>query len=272
MTSLSSDSERTPLPRGRGGAEVHRVGDLVERTADHWTTTVHDYLRHLEKSGFPGAPRPIAIENGIERLSYVEGEVLARPDWRPGELCNWPVWAREDRVLIAAAKLIRELHECAAGFEPVNPAWREHQAPTRDGEIVVHGDLGPHNTVYRNGLPVAFIDWDQAHPSESILELAAAAWQYVPLGPEERFVRYGWDPVPDLGERLGLFCASYGAKDEDLILWALQQARQRALERLRHFPVDASEAAAYIRLIADELDWFHSMQQSLRRGLSKHLR
>lgn len=142
----------------------------------------------------------------------------------------------------------------------------------RPGEIVVHGDIGPHNTVYSNGIPVAFIDWDQAHPSEAILELAASAWQFVPLGPEERFVKYGWEPLPDLQERLGLFCARYGARDTDLILWALQQTRQRVLERLRHFRVSASEAATYIRLVADELDWLEANEHLLRRGLSKNLR
>lgn len=135
----------------------------------------------------------------------------------------------------------------------------------------MHGDLGPHNTVYRNGLPVAFIDWDQAHPSEPILELAAAAWQFVPLGPAERFVKYGWEPLPDFQERLGLFCASYRARDTDLIMWALQQTRQRALERLRHFPISASEAAEYIRLIADELDWLQASEHLLRAGLSNHV-
>lgn len=243
----------------------------MERTTGYWTPTIHEYLRHLERAGFRGAPSPIGIDEGWERLSYIAGEVLADPEWQPGELCNWPVWARAERPLIAAAELVRDLHECAAAFEPSDPVWREHRAPMQQGEIVVHGDLGPHNTVYRDGFPVAFIDWDQAHPEEPILELAAAAWKFVPLGPEARFVDYGWEPLPDLPERLGLFCAAYGAQDPDRVLWALQQTRQRALERLRHFPIDASEAAAYTRLIADELEWFQTREQVFRRGLSKHL-
>lgn len=180
-------SDRVVLPTGRGGGKAYRIGQHVERLAEAWTPTIHEYLRHLERSGFQGAPRPIAIEGNREILTFIEGEVLANPDWQPGELCNWPEWARSELPLVAAAKLIRELHTCATSFEPKHPIWREHQAPLTTGQIICHGDLGPHNTVYRDGLPVAFIDWDLAHPLEPILEFADAAWRFVPLGPEERF-------------------------------------------------------------------------------------
>jgi aminoglycoside phosphotransferase (APT) family kinase protein len=39
--------------------------------------------------------------------------------------------------------------------------------------LAAHGDLGPHNTVYRDGTPVAFIDWDGARPNEPLIELLA---------------------------------------------------------------------------------------------------
>jgi aminoglycoside phosphotransferase (APT) family kinase protein len=78
------------------------------------------------------------------------------------------------------ARLIRSLHNAAVGFVP-KAVWREHAYPLLPGEIVSHGDLGPHNTVYRDGRPVAFIDWDSARPNEALLELGQAAWWFVPL-------------------------------------------------------------------------------------------
>jgi hypothetical protein len=46
----------------------------------------------------------------------------------------------------------------AAGFRPLITSYRFDPRPPQPGEIVSHGDLGPWNTVYRDGLPVAFID------------------------------------------------------------------------------------------------------------------
>jgi hypothetical protein len=36
--------------------------------------------------------------------------------------------------------------------------YRFHPHPPLPGEVVSDGDLGPWNTVYRDGAPVAFID------------------------------------------------------------------------------------------------------------------
>ena len=53
------------------------------------------------------------------------------------------------------------------------------------------GDLGPWNTVYRDGVPVAFIDWDGAEPVEPVADLAAAAWAFVPLAPPAQLTQAG---------------------------------------------------------------------------------
>jgi aminoglycoside phosphotransferase (APT) family kinase protein len=56
--------------------------------------------------------------------------------------------------------------------------WRRHSAPALGvGEGVCHGDIGPHNTVYRAGLPVAFIDWDTIRPNDPIVEFGESAWE-----------------------------------------------------------------------------------------------
>src|SRR5213078_4997821 len=98
-----------------------------------------DLLRHLEGSGFAGAPRFLGIdERGREVLSFIEGDVP--DDIRP----DYP-----EETLREAALLIRAYHDATAGFA---------------AEVVCHNDLGPPNTVFRDGSPVALIDFDAAAP------------------------------------------------------------------------------------------------------------
>jgi hypothetical protein len=53
--------------------------------------------------------------------------------------------------------LIRCFHEATAG------------SPLAGGaEIVCHNELGPHNTIFVDGRPVAFIDWDEAAPGSRL--------------------------------------------------------------------------------------------------------
>jgi aminoglycoside phosphotransferase (APT) family kinase protein len=75
---------------------------------------------------------------------------------------------------------------------------------------VCHGDLGPWNTVYPDGLPIAFIDWDAAGPREPLVDIAAAAYAFVPLEPDRQLREAGFDPPPDPGARLRLFVDAYG--------------------------------------------------------------
>jgi aminoglycoside phosphotransferase (APT) family kinase protein len=92
---------------------------------------------------------------------------------------------------------LRGLHDAAADFRTDNDCWRHHDQRPAPGEIVSHGDVAPWNTVYRGGVPVAFIDWDPARPVEPLLELADAAWCFVPLdetrgaGRQDSRPRYG---------------------------------------------------------------------------------
>jgi Ser/Thr protein kinase RdoA (MazF antagonist) len=124
---------------------------------------VHAFLRHLENVGFDGAPRVLGIDDaGREVLTFIEGNVLAAGrGWRPGNPTPWPSMARTEECLLATARLLRTYHDAAATFTlPEGAVWRRYNAPALGaGEAVCHGDIGPHNTVYRAGLPVAFIDW-----------------------------------------------------------------------------------------------------------------
>jgi hypothetical protein len=148
-------------------------------------------------------------------------------------------------ALAGAAKLIRKLHAASSGFRPASTCYRFHPYPPTAGEIVSHGDLGPWNTVYRNGVPVAFIDWDAAQPVNPLTDLADAAWTFVPLAPAGQLAESGFDPLPDLPARLRTFLDAYGLPDRKAILPALQQTMSDEpgpLRWLQHVSPDLTRA------------------------------
>jgi hypothetical protein len=249
-------------------AGVVRVGDTVRRPTGPWTPTVHSFLRHLEARGFDGAPRVLGVD-GQEReiLTYVDGDVPSSSSWRRGHATRLPDAALGDDSLVAVARLIRALHEAAADFAPQAAIWREHAYPTLPGEIVCHGDVGPHNTVYRDGEPVGLIDWDGARPNDPRLELAHAAWTFVPLADDAYCAEMGFAAPPDRGARLGLFADAYGIARAD-ILGRAREARQREAERLRYWPVTAAEASDFLLALSRELAWLASNEDALRRSLT----
>lgn len=260
-----STDELMRLPQGRGGTQVWRSSAGVHRTAGPWTPTVHAFLDHLESAGFAGAPRVLGLDDqGRELLTYIEGDVLADPSWQPGQPGLWPAYAQSEEALVAAGHLLRDLHAASASFRPVAPTWKQYDWPALlPGEIVCHGDVGRHNTVYRDGLPVAFIDWDSIRPNPPLVEFGAAAWNFVPLGTDEYFKASGFPNHPDLGARLALFADAYGVTDRQRVLWALQQARQRGIEAIRYWPISAGDAAAAMRMAAADLDWLERTEGDL---------
>ncbi|GIH19314.1 phosphotransferase [Rugosimonospora africana] len=261
------EDDEQPLTGGRMTDNIARRGDRVYRPLGSWSAAVHEYLRHLESAGFTGAPRVVGIEAGREILTYLDGDVATDPQWQPGHGARLPSYARTERALAGAAELVRRLHRAAAGFTPTVVDYRFHPAAPRPGEIVSHGDLGPWNTVYRYGIPAAFIDWDAAQPVDPIDDLAAAAWGFVPLSPPGQLREAGFDPVPDLPARLRLFVDAYGLTDRLAILPALQRAKLRDVERVKYAPVGPSDAAASLEYLAGQLRWLGAISADLRSAL-----
>lgn len=263
----------SPLGGGRS-TRVIRVGETVRRTVGPWTPTVHAYLRHLRSRGFTGAPEVLGIdEEGREILSFIAGETFgdtvdaALPIPELPESVRWPEPIRSDAALDAAARLLRRLHDAAEGFRPERPIWREYEWPMRPGEIVCHGDVAPWNTVYRDGVPVAFIDWDSAHPDLAVMELAGACWDFVPLGPDDSLRAFGFVDGRDQGRRLRFLCDAYAVRDRGVLLYALKEVRIRNLYRPRYWDLRAGVAARLLRIIAEELEWFEQHQAELAANL-----
>jgi hypothetical protein len=208
------------LPGGNVTGGV-RVGRSVRRRRGPYSEAVHALLRHLQENGFPGAPAYLGLdEEGREVLSFIEGLVPTYP---------LPSMVRTDEAIAEVGRLIRRFHEAVADFRPPPDAvwWRMPGAP-QDGDVVCHNDLAPYNTVYRNGLPVAFIDWDTASPAPREWDIAHAVWRFAPVS---------WDavlPAAEVGRRVRLLCDGYGLAVDRSFLRTLQRRQQVLHDTVRH--------------------------------------
>jgi RimJ/RimL family protein N-acetyltransferase len=196
--SLSRDNWEIPLSGGRTTPSVVRVGDTVRRPVAQHGAFAHALLNHLETHGFDGAPRFLGIDGaGRETLSFISGSV-------PPELGAFS----EDQTA-AAARLLRQLHDATL------------DSPLRNGhEVLCHGDASPCNCVFVEGTPVAFIDFDNAHPGSRLDDLGYASWLWLDIGNADVSAHLQ-------GSRIADFFRSYGM-DAGLAIDSIVAA-QRAL-------------------------------------------
>jgi aminoglycoside phosphotransferase (APT) family kinase protein len=182
--------DEIPLTGGRTNAGIVRIGSSVHRPPRPNSEFVQTFLAHLHERGFDAAPKPLGRdEKGREVLSFIEGDV-------PSDLGIY-----DDDVLVAAAKLIRAYHDASSGFIP-------------HFEIVCHNDLSPCNFVFREGKPVAIIDFDAAAPGSRVMDLGYVAWLWLNLGDED---------VDGLQQqhRLQLFSSAYGEENVEKVVEAI---------------------------------------------------
>ncbi|MFJ9084691.1 aminoglycoside phosphotransferase family protein [Streptomyces sp. NPDC102384] len=146
-----------PLHGGRITPGVVRAGDTVRRPAGSSSRFVAELLTHLhQQPGFTGAPRHLGFDSdGREILSYL-------PGWVPARFQTW----RTCQVA-AAGTLLRSLHDATRNSRLTGPC-----------SVVCHNDPGPNNTVFSDGVPVAFIDYDTAAPGEPLEDLGYMAWTW----------------------------------------------------------------------------------------------
>jgi aminoglycoside phosphotransferase (APT) family kinase protein len=233
----------------RGGVNtVLRTGDLVRRPAGPWTATVQALLAHVAAAGFPGAPRPHGMdEQGRDVVEFVPGDVPAYPV---------PAYARSDASLRRVATLLRDLHDATVDFAaPVGATW--YLPPREPPEVVCHGDIAPYNCVFRDGVPVAFIDFDTAHPGPRVWDVAYAAYRFVPLtdpdGPD------GHGHLDEQARRLRLMCDSYRLDAPDrAALIATMLDRLDALVDHIHVRAAAGDAAFASHLAMGHVDLYLS--------------
>lgn len=162
---------------------VVRVGDTVRRPPE--PQPVRELLEWYEHVGFDGAPRFLGFdEQGREILTYIEGEPAFAPV------------PSSDEVVAGIGRLLRRAHDAQDGFAPASL-------------VIGHCDLFWTNVIFRDGLPVALIDWELARPVTRTLEVALAATYWGGVRIDRQLVEWGI-PLERRGERLRLLCDTYG--------------------------------------------------------------
>jgi hypothetical protein len=112
----------------------------------------------------------------------------------PGRITDHPS-QRAGGAYARGAAMLRELHDLTAGH-PL----------AAGGECFLHGDAGPFNTIFADGMPAAFIDWTSCRPGGRLDDLGYMAWTWriqaegnVPIGAQAahlRELRDAYGPVP----------------------------------------------------------------------------
>jgi len=198
-------AEREEILAGGNMTAVVRVGNTVRRAAGPWTPTIHAFLRHLRAHGFDRVPEPLGMdERGREIISLLPGAAPTYP---------LPEFAWSGETLEAVARTLREYHDASAGFAGERWQWPAHEPR----EVICHNDFGPYNLMFEDGRLTGVIDLDLASPGPRVLDVAYAAYRFVPLT----------DPAnpdaPFLGEdaqrrRLEAFCNAYGGQDPSAVV------------------------------------------------------
>jgi len=254
--------QEIPLLGGSMTAGVVRVGDTVRRPVGPWTSAVHSLLRYLEDVGFDGAPRVLGIDQrGREVLTFLPSDPT--PNW-------------SDEALVATGRLVRRLHEALAVFVPPSPGtWLFPSIGRRakSDTCIGHNDLCPVNTVYADGVPYGFIDWDLGGPDRPLYDLAFAAISFTALRPDGFWPRPGCPRPPDRIRRLRLFCDAYGVEDRLALLDAVEASLQANLaedvelggQGILPYATFLERGEARLRRL--ELAWLAEHRAALERAL-----
>jgi Ser/Thr protein kinase RdoA (MazF antagonist) len=189
----------TLLLGGRTNVGIVRIGNTVSRPSRPNSEFIQELLGHLHKNGCGFVPEPLGFDNkGREMLSYIEGDV-------PSDLGMY-----DDDSLATTAKMIRSYHDASRGFVTASKP-----------EVICHNDLSPCNFVFREGKPVAMIDFDAAAPGSIAMDLGYAAWLWLDLGSDDFSVK-------EQQRRFELFLNAYGKNNLKLVKEAML-SRQKIL-------------------------------------------
>jgi Ser/Thr protein kinase RdoA (MazF antagonist) len=227
-----AEEETALWVRGSGDRESNaRLRDgVVLRTPGPWSTTTLALLRHLEDVGFSAAPRVIGsgfADDGRETLSFV-----------PGESPQPQAWSRE--AAAAVGGLLRQLHEATSDFEAGTDAvWRPWFGRHLGGSdpVISHCDLGPWNIIAREGMPVAFVDWEYAGPVDAVWDLAHTAWLNAQLYDDDVAELNALGSAEDRARQLRAILDGYGLARrrrehfvDTMVEFAVHSARDEAVQ------------------------------------------
>jgi tRNA A-37 threonylcarbamoyl transferase component Bud32 len=181
-------SEEIPLGGGAMTDGVVRVGDTVRRPSRFATQLMRDALVHLERAGFDAAPRWLGYDDqGRDVLSWIDGETFTERGQMHPYIGDPPGRVTfSDEQIAAVMRLLRRYHDTFS-----------------DG-VICHGDFGPWNIVWRDGLPYAVIDFDNAYTGDAADDVAYALRMFVSYG-------FAAGTPTELARRTRLALQAYGA-------------------------------------------------------------
>ncbi|WP_157545513.1 phosphotransferase family protein [Microtetraspora fusca] len=228
--------------------KVVRVGDTVRRAVPVRADFARRLLAYLERAGWSGAPRFLGIdEQGRQVLSHLDGVV----PWGSGSRVD----VAADEGLFRVARLVREFHDLTAGT-----------SLAAGSETVCHNDLSPRNTVYRAGVPFAFIDWDLAAPGARIHDVAHVCWQYLGLGPQIADARV-------VARKVRLVCDAYGLTDRSLLIDTIIWWQERCRRGIEAAAASGDRSMIYlrdtgaVRTVRDAAAWVTRHRSTLAEAL-----
>lgn len=234
-------------------------GDIVRRPAYPWTATVHGILRHLLAAGLE-VPEPLDIDLTAEPA---DGAAIGVETVRlvPG-VAGAAAWSEQatDEGLRSAGRLLRRVHDAARDLVPAPGAvWAFPAQP--DADTICHGDPGPWNMAWRDGLAVGLFDWDFARPAPALDDVAYALDYLAPFRPDGDAIRWhGFVSVPDRPHRVRLFLEAYGVSVDDVaeVVLARKERTEREIRDLAERGVEPQRswfADGYEAIAADHLRW-----------------
>ena len=166
--------------------------------------------------------------------------------------------------------MLRAYHEAVADLVPPAPAiWCHGRQVLAPGEIVLHGDFGPHNLIWTGDRLSGVIDFELARPGLPEEDAIFAALRVAHLRPDEMARAVGFDRIPDRRARLEAFADGFGISPSHILTraCAVQAAELERITRLGRVAIEPW--ATFLRRALDsqvrlELDW-------LERNLPKML-
>jgi len=123
-------------------------------------------LVHLERVGFEAAPRWLGFdERGREVLSWIDGDTLVERGRMHPYIGDPPERITFSNAQIAAVmRLLRRYHDSFGD------------------DVVCHGDFGPWNIVWRDGLPIGVIDFDDVYRGDAADDVGYALRVFIGYG------------------------------------------------------------------------------------------
>jgi hypothetical protein len=192
---------------GGNMADVARVGDRVFRSTGFWSPTVHRLLLHLQEKNFAYAPKIFGMDQEREVLEFIPGIVPQYP---------LPDFVLSNDLISKAANMLRAFHDATRDFRHLpSDRWQVPELIREPVEVVCHNDFSPYNTVFRDGSPVAMIDFDVAAPSLRVWDLAFAVYRFTHLCEISNGLKI---PESMLWNEIKLFCTEYGFSSDREVL------------------------------------------------------